>query len=437
MFAGYLWSDGSSGQYLNVSATGVYWVQTTSAGGCISSDTIAIWIGYTLKGDLTYANTLMTGMNNTKLNLNEAPNSQVDSVILGVTGAYQFDNLWNATYKMVPTITKPWGGINSTDALAIMKHFVGLIYLNGIHLLAGDVDMTGYVNSADALMTQKRYIGMVTSFPAGDWVWEDDDVVIFGLNVDYDFQTLCFGDVNGSYNPPLTKQQPKLNLISQNDLTIGSFQSFEMPFAVNEDLEVGAISLALDYPSEYLVVEDVKLGNGESDGLLYAENNGDLRISWFNLSSMNLQANEPILIIKFKSKDLTGVSSDKFEFIAKGSSELANKDAQAIEKVNIYIPKLSAIDSPEQYSLSHNFPNPFESVTEIGYSLKNAGNVNLTVFNVLGEKISELISEYQDAGDYKIKFDGTNLTEGIYFYKITVTGNNEDFSHSRMMVISR
>jgi len=426
MFATYLWSDGSSGQYLNVSTTGVYWVQTISAGGCISSDTIQIWIGYTLKGDFTYANSLMTGMNNTKVVLKELPTSKVDSIILGVTGAYQYDNLWNATYNLIPTITKLWGGINSTDALAMMKHFVGLIYLHGIYLQAGDVDMTGYVNSADALMTQKRYIGMITSFPSGNWTWEDNDINIFGL-----------GDVNGSYTPPLTKQQPKLNLISHNDLTIGSFQSFEMPFAVNEELEIGAISLALDYPSEYLVVEDVKLGNGESNNLLYAESNGELRISWFNLSTMDLQANEPMLIIKFKSKDLTGVNSDKLEFIAKGSSELADTDAEVIENVNIYIPKLSVIDSPDQYSLSHNFPNPFESVTEIEYSLKNAGNVNLKVFNVLGEEISELISEYKEAGNYKIKFDGSNLTEGIYFYEITVTGNNEDFTQSRMMVISR
>ena len=379
----------------------------------------------------------MTGMNNTKVVLKALPVSKVDSIVLGVTGAYQYNNLWNATYNLVPTITKPWGGINSTDALAVMKHFVGLIYLNGIHLKAGDVDNTGYVNSADALMTQKRYIGMITSFPAGDWTWEEDDVVLYGINVDYSFQALCFGDVNGSYNPPLTKQAPKLELIHHNDLTIESFQSFEMPFAISEDLEVGAISLALDFPSEYMVVEDVRLGNGESNGLLFAENNGELRISWCNLAPLSLQANEPILLVTFKAKDLSGVNAGQLEFTANATSELANADAVAIENVDLYIPKLGVVDSPDQYSLSHNFPNPFETITEIEYSLKNSGNVTLKVFNVLGEEISELISEYQDAGIYKIKFDGSNLSEGIYFYKISVQANDNDFSQSRMMVISR
>ncbi len=437
MFAYYLWSDGSSGQYLTVSNTGVYWVQTTSIGGCVSSDTISIWVGYTLKGDFTYANPPKTGMNNTKIVLKALPATKVDSTILGVNGAYQYDNLWNATYMITPTITKQWGGINSTDALAIMKHFVGLIYLNGIYLKAGDVDKTGYVNSADALMTQKRYIGMVTSFPAGDWTWEENNIVLYGVNIDYSFLALCFGDVNGSYIPPLAKQTPKLRLISENDLTIGSFQSFEMPFAVNEKLDVGAISLAMDYPSEYLVIEDVTLGNGESNGLLYTDNDGELRISWINLQAYKIQANEPLLLVNFKSKDLSGATSDKFSFTVNGSSELADADAKVIENVNIYIPKLSLNNSPEQYSLSHNFPNPFENITEIEYSLKKAGNVNLKVYNVLGEEISSLVNEYQDAGNYKVKFDGSKLSEGIYFYKITVNGNNDDFSQSRMMVISR
>ncbi len=437
LFASYLWSDGSTGQYLNVSTAGMYWVQVTLNNGCIGSDTIIIGVGYKINGRLTYANTAMTGMNNTKVILKELPNNKVDSIVLGANGMYQYDNLWNAGYFLKPVITKPWGGGNSTDALAIMKHFVGLSYLNGIYLQAADVDITGYVNSSDALMTQKRYIGMISGFPSGDWTWEDNNIIIYGINVVYDFQALCFGDVNGSYTPPLTKQEPYLNLISQNDLTIASFQSFVLPFAISEQREVGAISLTLDYPSEYLVVEDVKLGNSRSDGLLYAENKGVLRISWYDLESFKLQANEPILLIKFKSKDLTGVSSDKLNFSAKGSSELADPDAKIIEEVNIYIPKLSVIVSLQEYSLSHNFPNPFEGVTEIGYSLKEAGNVNLKVFNISGKEVSEIVNDYQQAGHYKVKFDGSNLIEGVYFYKISVKGNSDDFSQSRMMVISR
>ncbi|MCD4679083.1 MAG: SBBP repeat-containing protein [Bacteroidales bacterium] len=436
-YVSYLWSDGSTGQNLLVSTAGVFWVEGTTKCEFISIDTIIIELGYSVNGKLTYANSVNTGINNTNVYLKQLPDVTTDSAISVVTGEYMFDALANGSYFLEPEITKPWGGINSTDALAIMKHFVGLIYLQGLYLKAGDVTATAYINTADALMVQKRYIGMVSSFPAGDWLWEDNNILIYGLNVNYDFKALCFGDVNGSNIPPLTKQEPKLTLVSQNDLTIGSFQSFEMPFAVNEQLEVGAISLALDYPSEYLVVENVKLGNGETNGLLYADNNGELRISWYNLESFKLQANEPILLITFRSQDLTGVSSDKLRFIAKESSELANSDVKVIENVNIYIPKLRVINSQQEYSLSHNFPNPFESITEIEYGLKDAGNVTLKVFNVLGEEISILISDYQEAGIYKVKFDGSNLSEGVYFYKISVTGNSDDFSQSRVMVISR
>lgn len=432
--ASYLWSDGSSGQNLIVSSSGMYWVQVTPNVGCIGSDTIIISVGYTLNGKLTYANVAMTGMNNTKVILKELTNNKVDSVVLAVDGVFQYNNLWNASYFLDPVITKPWGGGNSTDALAIMKHFVGLNYLYGIYLNAADVDMSTYVNSADALMAQKRYVGMTSSFPAGDWTWEDNNITIYGSNVNHDFQALCFGDVNGSYIPPLVKQTPKITLISQNDMAIRSFHSFVMPFVVNKEMDVGAISLTLDYPSEYMSIEDVKLRNGESNGLLYAENNGELRISWYNLSSLNLQTNETLLLIRFKAKDLRSVNSDKLNFVAKGSSELADSDAKVIENVNIYIPKLSVINSPEEYTLSYNFPNPFETITGIEYTLKKAGFVHLTVFNVLGEEISVLVSDHQDAGNYKVKFDGSNLPEGVCFYKITVTANGDVFSQSSKMV---
>lgn len=197
----YLWSDGSTASYIPVNTAGIYWVQVTSSAGCISSDTIVIGIGYSISGKFAYANIPMTGMNNTMIYLKEINGVLIDSITLGATGEYQFNNLWNSSYIVEPVITKPWGGVNSTDALAIMRHFVGLNYLNGIYLKAADVDMTAYVNSSDALMVQKRFLGMINSFPAGDWVFETDTIIINGINIIYNFQALCNGDVNGSYIP--------------------------------------------------------------------------------------------------------------------------------------------------------------------------------------------------------------------------------------------
>ena len=72
-----------------------------------------------------------------------------------------------------------------------------------------------------------------------------------------------------------------------------------------------------------------------------------------------------------------------------------------------------------RFALAQNHPNPFNPVTTISYQLSAISNVKLTVYNVLGQKISTLVDERQKAGIYSVSFNGTNLNSGIYYYKLT------------------
>ncbi len=70
------------------------------------------------------------------------------------------------------------------------------------------------------------------------------------------------------------------------------------------------------------------------------------------------------------------------------------------------------------FSLEQNYPNPFNPITIIRYSIPQTGFVNLKVFDLLGSEVSTLVDEEKSAGNYKVKFDGSNLASGIYFYRI-------------------
>lgn len=73
---------------------------------------------------------------------------------------------------------------------------------------------------------------------------------------------------------------------------------------------------------------------------------------------------------------------------------------------------------PSIFSLSQNFPNPFNPSTKINYSLPTAEFVNISVYNLLGEKVAVLVNELKEAGNYEINFNASELTSGIYLYKI-------------------
>lgn len=74
--------------------------------------------------------------------------------------------------------------------------------------------------------------------------------------------------------------------------------------------------------------------------------------------------------------------------------------------------------TPKDYILAQNYPNPFNPTTNISFKLPDATNVELSVFNMLGQKVRMLISENLPAGNHTVTFDATNLSSGIYLYQL-------------------
>ncbi len=86
---------------------------------------------------------------------------------------------------------------------------------------------------------------------------------------------------------------------------------------------------------------------------------------------------------------------------------------------------------PEKYVLSQNYPNPFNPSTQINFSLPNDSFVKITVFDALGKEVEKLADKQMSAGNYKIDFDASKLTSGIYFYKI----QTDEFTDTKKMIL--
>ena len=72
-----------------------------------------------------------------------------------------------------------------------------------------------------------------------------------------------------------------------------------------------------------------------------------------------------------------------------------------------------------------NYPNPFNPSTLISYQLPASMYVTLKIFDILGREIKTLVNEQQNAGKHSVQFNASNLSSGVYFYRIEA-GQNTD-----------
>jgi len=107
--------------------------------------------------------------------------------------------------------------------------------------------------------------------------------------------------------------------------------------------------------------------------------------------------------------------------------------------VQTALPKLiGEAEIPESFSLIQNYPNPFNPETDISYALPSDCKVNLTIYNLLGQKVKTLVNEPQTAGYKTTHWNGRDeqgnlVSSGIYFYKL----NAGEYTDTKKMVMTK
>ena len=94
---------------------------------------------------------------------------------------------------------------------------------------------------------------------------------------------------------------------------------------------------------------------------------------------------------------------------------------------------ISPINSeiPEAYRLEQNYPNPFNPTTSISFAIVKSGLVKLRVYDILGRLVATIIDQNLTPGTYKIDFNASGLTSGIYVYRLETAG----FTDSKKMIV--
>jgi len=117
---------------------------------------------------------------------------------------------------------------------------------------------------------------------------------------------------------------------------------------------------------------------------------------------------------------------------SKVSTVVKDGSSFVLENNNVNILKVSSENIvPNEYSLEQNYPNPFNPTTTIKFSIPEASNVKLTIYNAIGQKVAEVVNGTMEAGSYSFNWDATNVASGLYFYEL----NTNNFSSVKKMML--
>jgi hypothetical protein len=146
--------------------------------------------------------------------------------------------------------------------------------------------------------------------------------------------------------------------------------------------------------------------------------------TWQELSFINGNGNSNQLQnYNFEDKNLNlGTYKYRLKQIDyNGNSEYFNLTSEVI------------IGKPSDFSVSQNFPNPFNPSTNILYSLPDDSFIQLRIYDVSGRLVTELLNGAMEKGYHSVEFNGTNLASGIYFYHLLAKGNGDKILYTKIM----
>lgn len=160
---------------------------------------------------------------------------------------------------------------------------------------------------------------------------------------------------------------------------------------------------------------------GNCDGIKMDKNNNVYVSTWSAGGVIKFDVNfsaPPTLVI-------SGLSSPADIYINKKADTLASPNAGNNTVTFHFLNTTSAGENTttvKDFNLYQNYPNPFNPSTSISFNLTKQGFVNLSVYNVNGKKVSELLNEKMNAGFQSVSFNAISLSSGVYTYQLNVDG---------------
>ena len=356
----------------------------------------------------------------------------ISNVALSLTGDQTYQALTQANgnfvlppcpagnYVLTPSCTTavPSLVVTPYDASLTAQFALGLYPFSNEQQKAADVNGDLQATVFDAALIAQYSVGLITDFTPGIWGFSppNQNYNLVSNFTDVQFLGYAIGDPSGNWSARGSEE----NGANPIPVSAAKGSAISLPIIWGQEFVSSYVQLRFD-PQQlrYLGTEH----SAATNSLQHIENvsEGVLRIASYGMEPVS--SSEPVYNIRFE--------------VLNGANEaVLYLEAVQFDETPAELGNTGIVDgevAPVTLSLSQNYPNPFNPVTNIRYSNPGQSRVRLSIFNLKGQLVKELVDSVQQPGNYTISLDASGLGSGIYFYRLTTdTG-----SITRKMVLSK
>jgi len=419
-----------------------YWrvrAKNLSGWGDWSNSNIFVILDYsTISGNIIKCSDMNVGVLGVSIfGIKSGSGDTISTAVSDSNGYYLIDGLVPESYTITPSLNIDNTSVSVADIIKTRLHLANLeIFDTPCKLIAGDVNCSGGVSVAD-IIKMRRYLAHLEELPCGNWTFIDSSYNLNMTNwpsaprliektiVDENifnatFLGICMGDVNNTWNPAQVAKPS--SAIEKSVLLQDAYgmpgDNISIPCIIEENTEVAGFEFHLKYDTDHLVFSNVT-SKLSSEFTVNAIDDA-IHIVWEDIdNTISTQPAKPVLLLNFNVKDNF---EDEAE-IAFTHAEVADVKGETYN-LQLYSGNIIRENSsthsckPAEYRLEQNRPNPFNPTTEIQFSLPEACNVRLEVFNMLGQRVQTLVNDRLEVGYHTYSWNAGNFASGIYFTRL-------------------
>lgn len=394
------------------------------------------------------------------VSLENMNNHESRSNLTNNTGYFEFVNAaTGAPYRITPEKNDdPLNGVSTLDLVIIQRHILDLERMTSPYkYLAADANNDKKVTASDLSELRKLILGILVDFPNNtSWRFLDksakvtDPSLVWNVKeymyidqfnsdmMDNNFVAVKIGDVNNSAvvnardNSTETRSNQTLTMAAE-DQHYEAGELVKVHFTADNFTNVAGAQWTLNFDADKM--EFVKVESGlmrmEADNYnALRANQGKIAFSWNDATGKTIEKDKVLFTVEFRA-----ITNNTIANTIKMTSDITKAEAytQDLSKINVAL-NFRSNDVADMFELGQNNPNPFTSSTVISFSLPQASQATLTVYDMTGKTLKTISGQYPKGKNEIVLSANDFNAQGVMFYELESNGQK---STKKMIYLSK